>query len=863
MVDAPGPTAHRHLTAALLAKDWPRARSSLEILISVHPTRASLPFTLGSVLRNEYRTSEERNSSLLVLADKEYERALELEPTHAEAALHRATLTSELVTAGRGSLHGYESSLAIFDRALALSPGPPGAAVYSQLATYLLAEDDGRHRRLAAAADAYSSAVRLTPKDAQLHLSLGLQQHKRGLWDEAVSAYERAISLEPINGEAYALLGSLRLHRMQRLKRTEQALLAAVTARQRLERRRITDESYGAGIATATEAEVRATRQEFGQVLQLQGKLDDAKRFAAEQDASRAEAASAAWALQNELTLPMYVWRHRSNFSAVVDGGGSNGTKVHGGFLKGCGGVSSSSLDRPLVGCGGDCISRQATVELWQGCKRASGWPRRPSAQSSSVSAAVTAGPATDEGSRLHFAARWGASWEVKALIDQRHERLGTLLQPSGPLKYTPAHEAVLHADCEVMASLLNGVGNRSTSVLKALLAARDAFGRTADHLTQAVDPATAPCLIAAIRKAEKSAADDDDNEEEEEEEVLNAVKSLKGVTSAGQRWLSVRQVEDALAQAVHQVDDAIASRDKMALPAGEGVCGDEEDAWWQPPSQADKEPVPRCDIDVWEVEPSIVDGIEAGGSASDELLTLGAKFVQDAVSLNKPLLLRGLLNAQRLLKEWTRPALRERAGNEQLQVMQFESGAGGLLADSHTWRRVRLGEWLEDMRAFQTNRSASNDSWPEYIFDQSGAAGKGALAPAIHRLFPWRALLHSEAPGLYLGGNGSGNPFHYHAQTWNALVAGRKRWYLFPPNASFYSEQHPSEWLSNGRKGPDGAPPPLECEQAVGDVLFVPHLWGHGTVNLAETLGVAMPFALRVGVDYGAPLGKGRNALA
>ena len=220
---------------------------------------------------------------------------------------------------------------------------PPGAAVYSQLATYLLAEDDGRHRRLAAAADAYSSAVRLTPKDAQLHLSLGLQQHKRGLWDEAVSAYERAISLEPINGEAYALLGSLRLHRMQRLKRTEQALLAAVTARQRLERRRITDESYGAGIATATEAEARATRQEFGQVLQLQGKLDDAKRFAAEQDASRAEAASAAWALQNELTLPMYVWRHRSNFSAVVDGGGSNGTKVHGGFLKGCGGVSSSS----------------------------------------------------------------------------------------------------------------------------------------------------------------------------------------------------------------------------------------------------------------------------------------------------------------------------------------------------------------------------------------------------------------------------------------------------------------------------------------------------------------------------------------
>ena len=43
----------------------------------------------------------------------------------------------------------------------------------------------------------------------------------------------------------------------------------------------------------------------------------------------------------------------------------------------------------------------------------------------------------------------------------------------------------------------------------------------------------------------------------------------------------------------------------------------------------------------------------------------------------------------------------------------------------------------------------------------------------------------------------------------------------------------------------------PLECEQRPGDVLFVPRLWGHGTVNLGETIGVAMPFALRHGVDY------------
>ncbi len=119
-----------------------------------------------------------------------------------------------------------------------------------------------------------------------------------------------------------------------------------------------------------------------------------------------------------------------------------------------------------------------------------------------------------------------------------------------------------------------------------------------------------------------------------------------------------------------------------------------------------------------------------------------------------------------------------------------------------------------------------------------SAACGGSESAPACSR------------GGTAVGGNGSGNPFHYHQQTWNALVAGRKRWLLHPPNASFYSELHPLEWLRRGRHLASGAQP-LECEQRVGDVLFVPRLWGHGTVNLDETVGVAMPFSLRQGVDY------------
>ena len=66
-----------------------------------------------------------------------------------------------------------------------------------------------------------------------------------------------------------------------------------------------------------------------------------------------------------------------------------------------------------------------------------------------------------------------------------------------------------------------------------------------------------------------------------------------------------------------------------------------------------------------------------------------------------------------------------------------------------------------------------------------------------------------------------------------------------------FYSELHPLEWLR--RDGGAALPaPPLRCEQRAGDVLFLPRLWGHGTLNVGEVDGVATPFSLRQGLEFG-----------
>ena len=110
----------------------------------------------------------------------------------------------------------------------------------------------------------------------------------------------------------------------------------------------------------------------------------------------------------------------------------------------------------------------------------------------------------------------------------------------------------------------------------------------------------------------------------------------------------------------------------------------------------------------------------------------------------------------------------------------------------------------------------------------------------------------------FFLGPAGSGAPVHFHGHAVNVLAFGAKKWYLHPPPAAHYSKM-PAQSFTQARrsaaKQPEGAsksvPPtaaaasssaeePLECTQEAGDVLFVPTLWAHGTLNLKQSIGVA-----------------------
>lgn len=117
----------------------------------------------------------------------------------------------------------------------------------------------------------------------------------------------------------------------------------------------------------------------------------------------------------------------------------------------------------------------------------------------------------------------------------------------------------------------------------------------------------------------------------------------------------------------------------------------------------------------------------------------------------------------------------------------------------------------------------------------------------------------------LSLGPSRSGLAFHNHGKTWLAIVHGSKRWFVYPVGygapPSISKQYNPAvsaeTWLNtiypllkDYPKPPiqdNLLPPfdaskgyrPLECVQHAGDIVFLPSMWTHMTINIGETIGI------------------------
>lgn len=119
----------------------------------------------------------------------------------------------------------------------------------------------------------------------------------------------------------------------------------------------------------------------------------------------------------------------------------------------------------------------------------------------------------------------------------------------------------------------------------------------------------------------------------------------------------------------------------------------------------------------------------------------------------------------------------------------------------------------------------------------------------------------------LSIGPSRYGLPFHNHGQTWLAVVHGTKYWFVYPPGfgaprsvdsmfspftsaLDWYNEVYPHILESANAKAPlhtsfsalhggYAGYRPLECRQHAGDILYLPSMWSHMTMNIGETIAI------------------------
>ena len=95
-----------------------------------------------------------------------------------------------------------------------------------------------------------------------------------------------------------------------------------------------------------------------------------------------------------------------------------------------------------------------------------------------------------------------------------------------------------------------------------------------------------------------------------------------------------------------------------------------------------------------------------------------------------------------------------------------------------------------------------------------------------------------------FLGPAFSGAPNHYHGHALNVLIHGAKRWFLTPPPKATYDLKSGWEWYAQDYERQKASGTKIfECMQYAGEVLYVPHSWGHVIVNTRASIGYAGEF--------------------
>jgi hypothetical protein len=229
------------------------------------------------------------------------------------------------------------------------------------------------------------------------------------------------------------------------------------------------------------------------------------------------------------------------------------------------------------------------------------------------------------------------------------------------------------------------------------------------------------------------------------------------------------------------------------------------------------------------------------------------AELLRDYVNRGRPVLVRGLLDGWPV-NRWKRSSMLRRRGNHSVLVRSSafiaaaRSTGGFRSADAAAGGTSML---LREFMMRDVDNEEDDETNTEYVFTSDSdlvEAGKDYFHLALFAdhsssssVLPWTASERESKAIFFYGKNGSGVGFHHHSNALNALLFGRKRWFLSPLHTFHGPWGGPImgylELLQHGHLPSQ----PIQCVQEAGEVLFVPTGWEHATLNDEESIGIAM----------------------
>ena len=226
----------------------------------------------------------------------------------------------------------------------------------------------------------------------------------------------------------------------------------------------------------------------------------------------------------------------------------------------------------------------------------------------------------------------------------------------------------------------------------------------------------------------------------------------------------------------------------------------------------------------------------------------------------NRPAIIGvGLIDGWQATTAWTKSSLTVSPGRGDIKVQATLTPYSELL-DLGKPENMTLKAFVERHMDRKHPTFQSHSQQPYYVFDElprgakqdRGGKDKSTLF-TLMKDYAVPTLLQAESfftlsllAHFYVGAKGSGAHLHAHVATFNALVYGRKHWYLIPPEYGVrdtYDEQHQpiEKFVAQGvadlrKKGIKV----LEFVQQAGEIVFVPANWLHAVYNLEDSVGLS-----------------------